>query len=97
MLIVAAPQPSKVVDAFLQVNESDPWLRRLHAQLVKQQRLTEAEFVEFGALFDEKKLRQMLHWELRFLNALCVVETPFVYPLMIDIGTKDLFYKKDQV
>ena len=40
-------------------------------------------------MFDEKKLRVMIHWELRFFIQLAVTEIPFLYPLLTNISKKE--------
>lgn len=51
-------------------------------------------FVKLGGLFDEKKLRQMLHWELRLITQLAVTEAGWVSPLITNLSQKEnLTYK----
>lgn len=44
------------------------------------------DFIDYAKIFDEKKLRQLLHWELRLLVQLSVSEAGFVYPLLTNLS-----------
>ena len=66
----------------------DKWLKILHSQLISR-KVEVKDYDECKPLFDEKKLRQMLHWELRWFIEVAVTEVGFIYPLLTDINRKD--------
>jgi len=49
----------------------------------------EAEFKKYRPFFDDKKLRTMIHWELRLMIQLAVCEIPFLYPLLTNLSRKE--------
>jgi len=53
---------------------ADAWMRTLHDKLMhyglgqsSSSSIVAKDFEEHQGLFDEKKIRQMVHWELRLL------------------------------
>lgn len=78
---------------------SDAWMQKLHEKLLEPV-ITEEQphpsidlqakdFTQYATIFDEKKLRQLLHWELRLLTQLCVTEAGFMFPLLTNLSQKE--------
>jgi hypothetical protein len=40
-------------------------------------------------LFDQKKLRSMINWQLKLYIQLAVTETPILYPLLTNLSKKE--------
>ncbi|CDW74007.1 zinc finger family protein [Stylonychia lemnae] len=96
-LIVISPKPQMIINMIIQAFEINPWLKTLHFQVLHQN-LNKQEFEKFKPIVDDKKLRQLLSWELKLFIQLSVVEMPFLYPLNTDICSKDkLFYQEDKI
>lgn len=49
----------------------------------------EKEFDKFKPLFDVKKLRLMINWQLKLYIQLTVTETPLLYPLLTNLSRKE--------
>lgn len=61
ILIAVSPEPSKTIDILLSIYNIDKWMKLLSAKLMTNS-LVKGDFDQFKPLFDEKKLRQLIHW-----------------------------------
>ena len=89
ILISVSPEPHKTIELILQTFCSDPWMRIFDQRLLESRSLQEGDMAGFKKLFDVKKLRQMIHWELRLMIQLAVTEVPLLYPLLTNLNRKE--------
>ncbi len=92
MLLVVSPEPAKTIDVIIGAFTCDVWMRTLHTKCIRGElniSALEKEFIQYRPLFDPKKLRTMIHWELRLLIQLAVCELPYLYPLLTNLSRKE--------
>eukprot|EP00347_Sterkiella_histriomuscorum_P017752 403348132 len=97
LLIAVSPEPEQTINNILQTFELDSWMKTLYQNICTKSLSADA-FKQFKPVFDVKKLRQMLHWQFRFLIQLSQTEIGFLYPLLTDLERKDpLFYQEEKI
>jgi len=92
MLLVVSPEPFKTLDCILGAFQSDTWMKTFNLKCIRGELNVsnlEAEFNKYRPLFDDKKLRTMIHWQLRLMIQLTVCEIPFLYPLLTNLSRKE--------
>jgi hypothetical protein len=92
MVLVVSPEPAKTIDVIIGAFTCDVWMRTLHTKCIRGElniAALEKEFNQYRPLFDPKKLRTMIHWELRLLIQLAVCELPYLYPLLTNLSRKE--------
>ena len=92
MLIVVSPEPAKTIDVIFGAFTCDVWMRTLHTKSIRGEveiAALEKEFNQYRPLFDPKKLRTLIDWELRLLIQLAVCELPYLYPLLTNLSREE--------
>lgn len=89
--ICVSPEPSKTIEIIMGGFTKDKWMSTFHEKLTKGALPSnlEKEFEKHKPRFDEKKLRNMINWELRLLLQLSVSEITFIYPLLTNLSRKE--------
>ena len=65
ILLVISPEPFKTLDCILGAFQSDTWMKTFNLKCIRGELNVsnlEAEFNKYRPLFDDKKLRTMIHW-----------------------------------
>ncbi|CDW76233.1 zinc finger family protein [Stylonychia lemnae] len=82
ILISVSPIPGQIIEGIMNIQQRDQWMKVTMNHLKEPSAMSESYLNHIQANFDEKKLSQMIYFQLRQLITICVNELPILYNLV---------------